>query len=337
MKALLLSKSGALTENFYLSDSVKKPSPGAHELLVKVVAIAINPVDWKMAKLGFLIKGYPVVLGCDFSGVVEEVGGSVTKFKNGDEVFGFTDLGAPGCGTFAEYCLASETFTVKKPSNMSFESASTIPVGCFTAALGIFYKMKIPFPSQKSSDLKDEFFLVWGGSGSVGAYAVQLAALAGLTVIATCSPRNYEYVKSLGATHVVDHNSPDAVSQIKSITSGKLRFAYDTISTATANLCLQCLSTSSPSYISYIAGKPSDPIPQNVTENSIFLGGAYQNELDKKFIESFVTESAPLLESKKLHPNQVEQLPNGLESIKVGIELQASGKISGKKPVVRIH
>lgn len=116
---------------------------------MQVKATNINPVDWKMAQIGFAIQKFPIVLGCDVAGVVEATGADVKDFKKGDEVFSFTPLGTPGCGTFAEYCVTPSDLVLRKTANLSFEAASTIPVSLETAALGLYHYLKVPeFPGH---------------------------------------------------------------------------------------------------------------------------------------------------------------------------------------------
>lgn len=103
-----------------------------------------------MAVYGFLIPSLPIVLGCDMGGVVEEVGKAVTNLKKGDRVSGFTELGRPGAGTFAEYCVIDASFAIHLPDNVSFEEGSTLGVGGLTAALGL-HKIGFPLPPSKVS------------------------------------------------------------------------------------------------------------------------------------------------------------------------------------------
>ena len=157
----------------------------------------------------FLIKEYPIVLGCDGAGVVDAVGEGVTKVEVGDEVASFPGLGAPGRGTFAEYFVTEEANVLKRPKDVSFEEMTTYPVGTLTACLGLYEQLKLPLPSEAQP--KDEYFLVWllghlacmlrdsrfvwqvwGGSSGVGSMVVQLAALSGYKVIATASKRNFD-------------------------------------------------------------------------------------------------------------------------------------------------
>jgi len=332
MKALVANGKGI--ENLELVANYPVPSIHPGEVLVKIVASAINPVDWKMAKTGFFIKSFPVVLGADIAGEIVAVGADVTNFKNGDHVYAFTNLGAPGCGGFSEYSTVSEFFLGRKPATITFEEASTLPVGALTAFEGIFQKCNIPLISIANSTSRDQFFLVWGASSSVGVYAVQLAKLAGFTVVATASPRNFEYVRSLGASHVLDYTKDNVVQEIITITGGKLQYALDCISAETTVKCISCISPSG-GHVSFINDSPKIA-PANVALHSVFLGAAYGVPEDRIFVHEALPILTDLLTRGLLKPNEVQLLPNGLQSVPEGFELSATNKVSAKKLVVRI-
>jgi len=207
-----------------------------------------------------------------------------------------------------------------------------------TAVLGLFGpgSMELELPSKHKKFDEPEYLLVWGGASSVGQMVVQLGALAGYTVIATSSSHNEQLVKSLGATHVIDYKRADAVDTIRSLTKNRLKYSYDCISTQTADLCIKCLSTTHKGFVATIAGKPTN-CPANVTHINIFLGGAAQVPDTEKYIQWFVeNEFQTLLDHKKLHPNPVEIVPNGLAGIQGAFIASSEGKVSGKKLVAVI-
>lgn len=331
MQAVLLSKSGAIADNLSVG-TIEKPKPGPDDVLIKLEYAAINPVDWKMAKIGFLIQSFPIVLGCDGSGTVEEVGANVHDLKKGDEVFAFTRLGTPGAGTFAEYAVSPAVVTGKKPSSVSFQEAATFPVGLLTAALGIFDSFQLALPSAKTPS--KDFLLVWGGATSVGQYAVQLGKAIGMTVIATCSARNVEWLKELGADHALDYNK-DPLAEIKKITDNKLHYAYNTVSAECADFCVQSLSSSEPAHVASCAEKPSS-LPDNVTYHNVFLGAELNTEERRKLIGSYYREFEPLIATKVIKPNKVQLLEKGLGSVAEGFKLSAEGKVSAQKLVVKV-
>jgi len=185
-------------------EEVEKPVPGDNEVLVKIKAAAVNPLDWHymrgspyiMRLIGAGIgKPEDTRLGVDFAGRVEAVGSGVTGFKPGDDVFG----GASGA--FAEYVtIAEDRGLVLKPANISFEQAASVPIAAITALQALRDKGQIQ-PGQK--------VLINGASGGVGTFAVQIAKSYGAEVTAVCSGRNEEMVRSIGADHVINYKQQD--------------------------------------------------------------------------------------------------------------------------------
>jgi NADPH:quinone reductase-like Zn-dependent oxidoreductase len=182
---------------------VERPVPADDEVLVKVKAASVNPLDWHyMRGLPYLVRfgsgiGAPddIRLGVDFSGIVEEVGEGVTQFKPGDEVFGGRT------GAFAEYVVFPEDrAVVHKPVDVSFEQAAALPIAAITALQALRDKGELK-AGQK--------VLINGASGGVGTYAVQIAKAMGAEVHGVCSTRNIELVRSLGADRVFDYRNED--------------------------------------------------------------------------------------------------------------------------------
>jgi NADPH:quinone reductase-like Zn-dependent oxidoreductase len=178
---------------------MERPAPKNDQILVRVIAASINPVDWKIRNgdIRFLIRHpFPKVLGVDFAGIIEQVGSKVSGFGPGDEVFGMTDPLSSPYGSYAEYAITNQTSIAKKPASLSFVDAACIPVAGLTAFRS-WYELINLRPYQK--------VLVNGGSGGVGTFAVQMAKLSNAKVYATCSDTNTTYVKELGADEVYDY------------------------------------------------------------------------------------------------------------------------------------
>jgi len=183
---------------------IEKPTPADDQLLVKVRAASVNPLDWHfiegtpyvMRAMGVgLRKPKDTRLGVDFAGTVEAVGKNVTKFKPGDEVFGGRT------GAFAEYvCVRESRAVALKPANVTFEQAASVPIAAITALQGVRDKGKVQ-PGQK--------VLINGASGGVGTFAVQIAKSMGADVTGVCSTRNLDLVRSLGADHVINYTKED--------------------------------------------------------------------------------------------------------------------------------
>jgi NADPH:quinone reductase-like Zn-dependent oxidoreductase len=182
-------------------EEIEKPVPNDNQVLVKVRANSVNPLDLTirgpllLRPLFGLRKPKDTRLGVDYSGTVEAVGKNVTNFKPGDEVFGGKN------GAIAEYiCVLADRAVVLKPSNMTFEQAASVPVAAITALQGLRDKGKIQ-AGQK--------VLVNGASGGVGSFAVQIAKSFGTEVTGVCSTRNVDLVRSIGADHVIDYTKED--------------------------------------------------------------------------------------------------------------------------------
>jgi NADPH:quinone reductase-like Zn-dependent oxidoreductase len=192
MKAVRLFEYGG---NLVLDD-VPRPPITQDEILVKIKSTGVNHVDLVEAS-GAARQIFPLDLpwipGHEFSGVVDQVGGDVTAFASGDAVFGNSASGA-----YAEYLPVKRAAIVKKPSNLSFEEAASVPVAAQTAWQGLFTHGHLG---------KGQTVLIHGGAGAVGAYAVQLAAHAGATVIATASGDDEAYLTAIGASRVIDYRT----------------------------------------------------------------------------------------------------------------------------------
>lgn len=196
MKAIRLQKFGG-AEALAINE-VPKPQPGNDQILVKVYATTVNPLDMKIAS--GTMPQFPVDLpwipGIDFAGVVEETGAGVTEYKKGDKIFRAPDP-AKG-GSYAEYVVANQSMIARMPSSMSYVEAASVTTGAPTAWQALFIHGKLK---------EGQTVLIHGGSGNVGIFAVQLAHQAGAYVIATASGKNKEYVRSLGADKVIDYRT----------------------------------------------------------------------------------------------------------------------------------
>ncbi|TMP96931.1 MAG: NAD(P)-dependent alcohol dehydrogenase [Verrucomicrobia bacterium] len=182
-------------------EDIEKPVPNDNQLLVRVRAVSVNPLDLTirgsllLRPLFGLRKPKDTRLGVDYAGTVEAVGKNVTNFKPGDEVFGGKT------GAFAEYiCVLADRAVVPKPANMTFEQAASVPVAAITALQGLRDKGQIQ-AGQK--------VLINGASGGVGTFAVQIAKSFGTEVTGVCSTRNVDLVRSIGADHVIDYTKED--------------------------------------------------------------------------------------------------------------------------------
>ncbi len=204
MKAIIYTQYGS--PDVLQFKEAPQPSPKEAEVLIKVHAVSINAADWHLmradpfpVRFAFgLFKPKIQILGADVAGEVEALGKNVTQFKVGDAVFG--DLSGCGFGGFAEYVCAPETVLALKPANLSFEEAAALPMASITALQGLRDIGRIK-AGQK--------VLIYGASGGVGTFAVQIAKSFGAEVTAVCSTSKVDMVRALGADHVIDYTRED--------------------------------------------------------------------------------------------------------------------------------
>jgi len=218
MKAVIADGPGG-PEVLKLSD-VEKPTPADGEILVSVRACGLNPVDYKIRQ-GYFSTGrnYPAIYGFDISGVVEAAGPGVTAFSPGDEVFYYADLDRPGA--YAEYQTARAQIVRRKPEGLTHVESASMPLAGTTAWQGLFKQARLAI---------GETVVIIGSAGGVGSMAVQMALWSGARVIAICSGANAEYVKALGADHVIDYTRQDVAEAALTITDGKgADVAFDTV------------------------------------------------------------------------------------------------------------
>lgn len=201
MKAIVFTKYGS--PDVLRFTEVEKPAPNAGEVLVRIVAAAVNPADnyFLSGMLRFstgLLKPRRRIPGSDIAGRVEAIGPQVERFQVGDAVFG--DLSGHGRGGLAEYVVAPETALALKPANVTFAEAAAVPMTAVTALQGLRDHGQIQAGQQ---------VLINGASGGVGTFAVQIARAFGAEVTAVCSPRKIDLVRAIGADHVIDYTRED--------------------------------------------------------------------------------------------------------------------------------
>jgi len=349
------------------------PQPLPNELVVKTAAVAINPVDWLIQQKGDLmftwIK-YPFIFGYDGSGTVVEIGSQVTRFKVGDRVTGFpcgTDpkINKSSESSFQKYMILQSQLAVHIPADMSFEQATVIPLGVSTAAAGLFEKdqLNLPLPVFPRKDL-NKSIIIWGGSTSVGCNAIQLAVAAGYTVITTCSPKNNELVKSLGASYAFDYNSKTVVKDIKSILStlNKPLVGALSIGRGGAEACMDIMACpesncenkfvamatypepketptsfvllkNAATFVSWMAAFKAKGLFTGVKSNFIFSSSVSHNGVGRAIWEEYLPKA--LSEGTfKASPEPVI-FGKGLDKIQDAMEFQKKG-VSAKKVVVQL-
>ncbi|WP_409304089.1 zinc-binding alcohol dehydrogenase family protein [Peribacillus sp. SCS-155] len=205
MKAVGLTRYLPIEDPRSLEDVViEKPTVTGRDILVKVSAISVNPVDTKVRAPKDKVEETPKVLGWDIAGIVEEVGPDCSLFQPGDEVFYAGSIARQGGNS--EYHLVDERIVGRKPASLSFAEAAALPLTSITAWESLFTRMSI---SQDAADNGGKALLIIGAAGGVGSIAIQLAKQAGLTVIGTASrPETVDWIQSMGADYTINHHEP---------------------------------------------------------------------------------------------------------------------------------
>ncbi|KAI0741794.1 GroES-like protein [Daedaleopsis nitida] len=330
------------------------PSPGPKDVLIKIVSAALNPADWKVQHYAPpFITEYPFIGGLDGAGFVEEVGAEVTNVSKGDRVLmpgGFSKREA----TFQQYNVIPAHFVAKLPDNLSFDEAASIPLGLNTVLAGIWahhpqassVDFAAPWEEGGLTKYAGQPAFVVGGSSSVGQFAIQIAKLQGFSpIITTSSLKHTDYLKSLGAAHVVDRSLPSEtiLAELPKLTGGKpIKYAYNTIGgEATHYLAYDALApggslvTVDPRTTVLDAKVTRDkeaglaPIKIAKPFASLRLPGnlALGVEVYKRLTEWLITGVVV--------PNRVEVLPGGLAAVPDGCDRLREDKVSGVKLIVR--
>ena len=347
--------------------------PGEDEIVVKNHAVAINPLDWIKQFVGNLIFSwikYPFVLGADLAGEVVEVGTSVTRFKVGDRVLGHAvgtdkDRNTSAEGAFQKYAIVLAHMAAPIPHTMPYENAAVLPLALSTAACGLFQKdhLALQYPSANPKPT-GETLLVWGGSTSVGGNAIQLAVAAGYEVITTSSPRNFDYVKSLGASQVFDYNSKTVVEDVTEALRGKTIAGALAIGTGSAEPCSDIVyacngnkfvSTASQSVsfetlplrrgmslqlpllvLQLLSASVSMGVKnrmRHIGTKSIFGSTLKDNEVSRVIYEDFLPQA--LADGHYVAAPEPAVVGKGLEYVQTGMDTQKQG-VSAKKVVVSL-
>ena len=270
MKAIVFEKYGP-PEVLHLEE-IDKPKPKDDEILVKVMATSVSAGDWRMRKpspmLARLYNGLfkpkkIKILGFELSGIIEEIGVSVKRFKVGDRVFSYLGF---KFGGYAEYkCINENSFVSLMPNNLSFEEAAVVPTSSITA---------LSFIRDKAKVKSGQNTLIYGASGSVGTYALQLAKFYGAKVTAVCSTANLAMVKSIGADKVIDYKTQNFTD-----TEEKYDLVFDAVNKTSKKVCAAILNKSG-RYVSV-----HDSTPKIFPEHLEFIKSLIEDEKLKPVID----------------------------------------------------
>ncbi|KAF2870417.1 chaperonin 10-like protein [Massariosphaeria phaeospora] len=322
-------------------DDVPLPSLKDGYITVKTKAVALNPTDWK--SLG-ASKAPGTIAGCDYAGIVEQVGKGVTTLKPGDRVAGFVRGADPVelTGAFAQHIIAKSGILAKLTGDIFFEDAATLGVGITTVAQGLYQSLGLPLPPAKVQEPTS--ILIYGASTATGSLAVQFAKLSGLEVFATASPHNFDFVKSLGADQVFDYRDQDIGAKIRSASKDNLRLVFDTIGEKGApEIAAAALSSKGGHYSSIVGVKefPRADVTNRYTMAYTALGEKFNDAFpasqeDFEFGVKFWRIAEELINSGKLKPHPAD-VRGGLDEIPKGLQDLKDNQVSGVKLVYKIE
>jgi len=346
-------------------------APRADEVVVRVRAVAVNPMDRLQQTMGDIITpwtSYPFVVGSDVAGEVVEVGSLVTRFHAGDRVLAYAagsdkQRNRAAEGAFQDYAVLLAHMVASIPDAMSFEDAAVLPLGLSTAACGLFQQdflaMNAPSatPAQTGKTL-----LVWGGSTSVGSNAIQLAVAAGYDVVTTASPRNFGYVQRLGAREAFDYHAKTVISDIVEALRGHEIAGALAIGAGSAAACIDIVGACKGNRFVALATPPTsfDDVPagrgrlrrlvpaiarmltgnialtlktrrRGVRTKSIWGSALIANEVGPMIFEAFLP--AALAEARFVAAPSPTVMGTGLAQIPAALERQRLG-VSATKLVV---
>jgi NADPH:quinone reductase-like Zn-dependent oxidoreductase len=290
MKAVVIHEYGGPEVLKY--EDVSLPEPKQNELLIRVIAAGVNPVDG-MIRSGMFDKeghrAFPIILGGDISGVVEKVGSKITKFKSGDPVFAYVSL--DDSGGYAQYALVTEREAAPKPKSLTYVEAAAVPIVALTAWQALIDTAKLK---------AGQTVLIHGGSGGVGSFAIQIAKAHGAKVIATASTANQDLLKQLGTDVAIDYTrqkfediAKDVDVVLDSIGKDTLARSYGIVKKG--GIIVSLVARPDPAELEKhgIRGESL-----NVDPNSDELG-EIGKLIDEKKINVIVSQTFPLSEARK--------------------------------------
>lgn len=283
MKAIQIKEFG--DENVLDYTDIDRPEPKTDEILVKIHASAVNPVDVKIRNGKYKME-LPLIPGADFAGTIEEIGSDIRKFKTGDEVYGKILVGC-----YAEYVIVKEDELGAKPESLNFKKAASIPMGALTSWQAIF----------DAADLKNgQKILIHAASGGVGSMAVQLAKAKGAYVIGTASGKNEDFVKNLGADEFIDYKSTKFENAVNDVD-----VVFDTVGGDTLERSYQVLKKDG--FLVSIVEKPSQEMAKKYGVKAQHIASRPNPEqleeitslVEESKLKVFTEHIFPLSEAKK--------------------------------------
>uniref|UniRef100_P0DXV9 Trans-enoyl reductase resD n=1 Tax=Aspergillus sclerotiorum TaxID=138282 RepID=RESD_ASPSL len=330
-------------------------------LLVKTKAVALNPTDWKHIEV---TQKPGILFGCDYAGIVEQVGPGVQSgFQPGDRVAGFVHGGnskEPQDGAFAEYIVAKADLQIHIPEHMSFEEAATLGVGITAVGQGLYQTLSLPFPSpssihedgaEKPANPATQPILIYGASTASGVLGIQFAKLSGFAPLAVCSPDHFDLAERLGAVAVFDYaDGEDAVEEIQDYVRGMgqpLLKAWDTISIpSSARFCGDALSSGNgPQYASLLSMTCPRPDVTSTTTMAytVFgedwgMGTAHfpASGVDAELGRRWWALVQQLLNEGRIQTHRIIAGEGGLDGVLGGLQQLRDSQVRGGKLVFRV-
>ncbi|RDL35872.1 Uncharacterized protein BP5553_06484 [Venustampulla echinocandica] len=324
-------------------------------ILVKTIAVALNPCDYKMPTR-FPTPG--ATDGSDFAGIIVKIGTAVqrTDLHIGDRVCGAVHASNPAClqsGSFAEYVATYSDLVLKVPTDMAWENAAVIG-GCVHGSVGLSLWNSLHLPGHPDRPTKTpEYVLVYGGSTASGTMAIQLVRCAGMKCITTCSPKNFDLVKSYGAEEAFDYNDPGCAEKIKAYTANRLKYVFDIITeTKTMKLCYGALGRVGGRYtgLEYFNPALAEGLRKTVKADWVIglvlpgkgvgLPSGYGREPDpeaREFGRRWFETMQRLVDAKKIKSHPPRVMTGKFQGILKGVEIMRRKEISGEKLVYFIN
>jgi len=314
MKAIAINEFGGRDKLQFMDLPMPEIKPG--EILVKVKTAGVNPVDWKIRE-GYIKDlfpyEFPIILGWDAAGIVEQAGEEVTRFTEGDEIFAYCRKPMVQGGAYAEYIVLEEEHAAIKPKNTSFEEAASIPLAALTAYQSLFDAAKLQ---------SGETVLIHAAAGGVGGFGVQLARDHGAVVWGTASARNKVYVQDLGATQVVDYNQVDFCDSVRSEYPDGVDVVFDCVGGEVLQKSTDIVKKGG--RLISIVDDPAGLDRADIHSDFVFVAPN----------SSQLAELAQMVEQGRLKTSLSQVFPFGLEEARRAHELSESGRTRGKMVLV---
>ncbi|KAF5004820.1 hypothetical protein FDECE_8697 [Fusarium decemcellulare] len=332
-----------------ISEHVPLPELEDDMILVRNAAVALNPIDGKM--VGNLASA-GAIAGMDYTGTVVAMGPKVKAASNiglGDRVCGAVQgmhSLTPNVGAFAQFVGATDVVTLKVPSYMSTQDAATLGSGIGTIGLALFRSLDVPgYPDSPAREKIP--VLVYGGSTATGTLAIQLLKLSGLSPITTCSPHNFDLVKSFGAEAVFDYRLDTCTDDIRKHTRNSLKYVLDCISEPeTMQFCYKCIGRTGGKYTALEpfpqflhtrpTVKPNWVLGPTLLGKRIGWGPPFERDGDpdvREFGIKWFATAQRLLDEGKLRTHPVKLMEGGFGGVLDGLEILRKKQVSGQKLV----